>query len=808
MAAESSTLTHERFRAECRAALIYFALSLGYFATALWPGRVLFGTDYFAGSYAFHERVAAMLRAGELAIWVPEIYGGLPLFANPGGTFHPVQLLASLLLPTGKILPVVLFVQFALAGFGTYLLARELGCRDATALVMGLCYQFTGVTSSWVYAGHDGRIIVATLAPLVFACLHRGLSSGRVAPFVGASAAIGCSLLSFQIQNAWYCLLAAGLWTLFLLHQQRAQLGVRERVRRLALALAAVGFAFALSAVNFLPFAQYVALSPRGMDDGRGYEYATSYSASPLDLVGMVAPEQVGSSIRDPETDDAPFPAYRGANGFKLHSEYVGALVILLVLAGAFYTRRDPRFRFFAALGAFFLTLALGSNTPLYRLYYAALPGLSRFRAPDLAFYVVALCLVAMAALTLERLFCLRDEGHAFSRRAVLPLVAAAVVIAPLGLAGYAWFNPPQGFDAALAHRIALGWLRFAGFAALVVGVLVSFLRAKLEARHALALLAVVCVADAWTIGRRFLYTLPAEVLSLDHDADDIARFLSEQTDLARVWLVPIPQSYRGGHNLFMRYGLQQAGGEHPLPLQRYVEYFGTSPRRTVDWHNLFEEPQRIETASGPELRFKTRPALLDAANIRFLVSVVPLQIAGLRQVFRGEEGFVYENPGALPRAFLVPDAREVDDPESMLAAMREPTWDPRKLVYVEHEKPSGLGSSSRPLQAQTQVTEYTAQHVVIRARSDRPALLVLSDNYHPDWQVTVDAKPATLLRANHSFRAVFVTAGEHEVDFKFRPRALYIGFYCYVVCFALLAGFALVRLLPRRAHSRAEVRA
>ena len=105
----------------------------------------------------------------------------------------------------------------------------------------------------------------------------------------------------------------------------------------------------------------------------------------------------------NPLTGEALFPAYTGPNGFKLHTEYLGATVLVLFALGFVFARRNRYWQFFGGLALFAVTMALGGHTPLYHLYYAVLPGLNKFRAPDLAYYLVALSLVAMAALTLER---------------------------------------------------------------------------------------------------------------------------------------------------------------------------------------------------------------------------------------------------------------------------------------------------------------------------------------------------------------------------------------------------------------------
>ncbi|MET0397428.1 MAG: hypothetical protein ABW277_11430, partial [Longimicrobiaceae bacterium] len=387
------------------AALAYFALALVYFLPAFLPGKHIYGTDYLVGGYFFHEFISQQFAAGVLPKWVPHVYGGLPLFANPGSTYYPVRFLADWIFPVSKIWPTFFVVHFALAGLGTYLLARELGARRWVAFVGGLAFQFTGLTMSWVLAGHEGRIIVATLTPLVLFFFHRGIRTGALAPFAGAAAAIGFALLTFQIQSAYYMLLGALVWCVFCLWHFGLFREPRRLLRPVLLGVGAVAFGFAMASVNFLPFRDYVAESPRGMAGGRGYEYSTSYSMPAAEVAAVAVPELSGY-----------LDTYRGTNPFKLHVEYVGALALVLAALGAYFCRRNRYWWAFAGLGLFALTIALGGNTPLYRLYYELLPGTKRFRAPSISFFLVSLSLVMMATLALEAIAARLDERRASAR--------------------------------------------------------------------------------------------------------------------------------------------------------------------------------------------------------------------------------------------------------------------------------------------------------------------------------------------------------------------------------------------------------
>ncbi|CAN5498273.1 hypothetical protein BH24GEM3_BH24GEM3_00060 [soil metagenome] len=763
-------------------AAVYFALSLVYFLPALLPERMIFGTDYLAGGYFFYNFISERIADGALPKWVPYVYGGLPLFANPGSTYYPFHLLADLLLPTHKVLAVVFLVQFWIAGLGMYLLARELGCRAWVAFVAGLAFQFTGITASWVYAGHDGRVIVATFAPLLYFFLHRGIRTGAISAFAGAAATIGFALLSFQIQNAYYLLLSAGIWSIFCLFQ----LSVAERPAVLAklvgFGIGAVGFGFLLASVNFLPFLDYVSESPRGEAGGRGYAFSVSFSMPPQDLVGLAVPEHRGVSVSDPMTGVPLFPAYRGPNAFKLHTEYVGAFVLVLVTLGFATIRGNRYWWFFLGLGAFFLTLALGGHTPLYRLYYEVLPGLKRFRAPDLAYYVLAFSLVVAAALALERLAQLREEiaqrgSSADANEPLLsrvPWVAAAVVL--LAIAGAVVAGGGAVETATGGPCRAQGWLRFGFFAALVGGALWFWTERRILSRTALIALALLTVADLWLIGRSFLHTVPPPEQVFQ--ADDVVRFLRSQPHPNRIWALPQQGGWPPWPNYPMLHRIEQAGGEHGNQLQRWNEYVGAGRETYVDWHNFMQDPR-----------------FMDAANVRYLISAAPLEVPWLQEAHRGN-ALVYENLNALPRAFLVPQVITVVDGGASLRALQAPEWEPRRVAVVETA--AVLELPDAPLEGTAEVTLYEPDRVVVRTNANREALLVLADNMYDGWTARVSGRDAEVFRTNHTFRGVVVPAGEHQVEFSFRPADLYLGLYIYLAGFTLLAGFGLF-LLARR---------
>jgi hypothetical protein len=759
--------SHEPGISLAGAAAIYFGLALLYFLPAFLPENHIYGTDYLVGGYFFHEFISEQFARGELPKWVPYVYGGLPLYSNPGSTYYPVRFLADWLFPVTLIWPTFFVVHFALAGIGMYLLSCEMGVRRWVAFVGGLAFQFTGITMSWVLAGHEGRIIVATLTPLIFYFFHRGIRENTFAPFVGAAVAIGFALLTFQIQSAYYMLLAALIWSLFCLWHFGLFGGSRRLLKPVLLGLAAVAFGFAMASVNFLPFMDYIAESPRGMAGGRGYAYSTSYSMPTAEIAALAVPELSGY-----------LETYRGANGFKLHVEYVGALVLALAALGGVFSRRNRYWWFFVGLGLFALTISLGGNTPIYRLYYEVFPGYKRFRAPAISFFLVSLSLVAMATLALEAIAARLEERRASTRplREPEPLPEAGAAAWVLGgVVGLGMLLGAVAAGASTAEIPAPGAaaFRFTLFAVAVAAVLWQWMRGALTVTATLVLLSLLTVADLWIVDRKFFETVPPpeEMFA----ADDVAQFLRSRPGRDRVWVLPFPPGavYRGqAGNYLMHFDVDQAGGEHGNQLQRFNQYAGTSEQTYVDWHNFLEHP-----------------VFMDAANIRYIVAGVEFQDPRLREVHRGS-ALVYENLGALPRAWLVPEVVTTTVPDGALEILKRQGFDPRRTAVVNSDSPVRL--SGGPLQGAAELAEYTPDRVVVRTRQDRAALLVLADNIYEGWTAEVDGRPAPVLRTNHTFRGVVVPAGEHRVVFTFRTANLRTGLYVYLACLALAAAFGL----------------
>jgi uncharacterized membrane protein YfhO len=83
----------------------------------------------------------------------------------------------------------------------------------------------------------------------------------------------------------------------------------------------------------------------------------------------------------------------------------------------------------------------------------------------------------------------------------------------------------------------------------------------------------------------------------------------------------------------------------------------------------------------------------------------------------------------------------------------------------------------------------YSPKTLVFDANAAAPSVLLLNDKYDPLWTVTVDGKPAELLRCNYLMRGVYLAPGTHTVEFQFSMpnKPLFITLTAVVTGFILL---------------------
>jgi hypothetical protein len=127
------------------------------------------------------------------------------------------------------------------------------------------------------------------------------------------------------------------------------------------------------------------------------------------------------------------------------------------------------------------------------------------------------------------------------------------------------------------------------------------------------------------------------------------------------------------------------------------------------------------------------------------------------------------------------------------LKELASPSFDPWKTVFLADAPapPPPPATATNGNSGAVEFTNYSPTDIKLHTQAPTPTVLLLNDQYDPHWSVTVDGKPAPLLRANFIMRGVYLPAGEHSVEFRFRLpiKPLYVTVSAMVLGI-LLCGF------------------
>jgi hypothetical protein len=750
-----------------RAGLIAFVVFLVPVVILFWPllsGQFLGGihSDQYVAGFSFRNFGAEMFRAtGGIPQWNPYLFGGMPYIgAMHGDIFYPTAWLRWVL-PVGVAMGLGFALHIFLAGWFGYLFMRALRLDWTAALAGGLAYELTGIVLSMVHPGHDGKLFVSALTPLLLWALVRAIRDGRFWGYGAVALITGLIILTPHPPMTLYALMAAGLFTLYLVFLDDERDQRQTRVANLGLALAAVLVGAAIAAVQILPVYHYLPYSTRAVGhSASSYEYATAYALPPLELIGTVLPQFNGIG----ET-------YWGENFFKLHTEYLGAVVVALALIGLLARRRDRAMLTLGAIGGLFLLVSLGGHTPFYRIWYEVVPYIKKVRAPGMAFFLVALPVCVWAGAGVEAL--IRREVSPKRVFVIFGVLAAFGLLAATGalqgLTESLTGGQPNRMAAAQANAPYLvgGGIRLLVVALLGGAALWAATTGRLTGGLAAAAVALVVGGDLYSVDRQFVVFGPPTAQLFAKDS--ITTFLTSQPKPFRVFDAPGESAYQIGSvyrgDFLMALGIPTVFGYHGNEEFIYDQLWGGK--------NVY---QNMVSAN-----------LWDLWDVEFALVGGELEIPGYHKVIGpvpttpGGTGVLYQRDTPSHYARVVPAAVKLPE-DRLIPTVLDPKFPLNSVVLLADSAtvtPAKLGGQLPvPSPVTARVTDWApgAMSIALDSTDTRPTWLVIAETYYPDWQATVDGKPVPVFRGNAAQLTLELPAGARQVSLTFVGRGYGAG--------------------------------
>lgn len=817
----------KRFLPDLIAILAFVLLSFAYFFPADMEGRILFQHDSVAGVGAGQESKEYLERTGERTRWTNAIFGGMPTYQmspsyDSTKVLNWAEKLYRLYLPDYVMLTFMMMIGF-------YLLLRAFGLSVWLASLGGIVWAFSSYFFILISAGHIWKFITLayvppTIAGVVLAYRKKYLLGGVVTAFF-----IALQILSNHIQMSYYFMFVILFMVVayFADAYQKKELPHFFKASAVLVLAAAVGACINLS--NLYHTYEYSKETMRGKSElkqevaaakqtssGLDRDYITAWSYGIGETWSLLVPNVKGGSSSAILSQSkaamekanpmygsvySQFPQYFGDQPWTAGPVYVGAFVLFLFVLGCFIVKGPLKW---ALLGAtvFSILLSWGKNLMgLTDFFIDYVPLYNKFRAVSSILVIAEFTIPLLAVLALKEFIgkpaVLKEKENRtalFISLALTAGVALLLAVAPGML--FSDFVTPREM-AALQQGLPQEHLMplvsnmtemreaivasdaWRSFFIIVIGCVLLFLyqQQKLKASLMVAGVTLLCLADMWTVNKRYLNDDLFVPKSQRTEA-----FVKTQAD--EIILQDTAQNYRVLNfvgfpgNTFNEnntaYWHKSVGGYHAAKLRRYQEMIDhhIMPEMEATYREVAQASGRMDSVDASKFR------VLNMLNTKYFIFPA------------GKDGqpVPVVNPYAYGNAWFVDRVQYVKDANEEIAALN--TVVPTETAVVDakfKDALTGWSEGHKDAESVVQLTSYEPNRLTYHVSSAKGGVVVFSEIYYPGWQATIDGAPVDIARADYILRAMHVPSGSHTIEMWFEPQSIRVTETIAYVALALL---------------------
>lgn len=750
------------------AGLVFALLTLAFFAPVLagrtsstvpghqsviWPWRAIPTqySDAFPQSdqadtfHPWQTFIGRTLRSGTIPLWNRHSFGGAPFLVNgQNGALYPPRALLSLVLPASWVHDLLLILHVFFAGVAMYALLRQLRCSWAGALFGAMAWMLNSHMLAWMQL--EFIVVVAVFLPATVVCLVRFSRRSSWRPAAAAASCIAMMMLGSQVLLAIVVSAACLIYAVSLLAWTWLRESERSSLRQVIRRLVAlpVVLAFGCSLAAVVLMPTALAAGDAGREPSPYHVLLEQFSTPITSFRHALWPPNL------------PFTQPQ-----LLITLFIGTATVVLAALGALTRRRGAGL----GLGFAVATVLLCIGTPLTWLAYHLLPGFPHFRPLGKLLFFFDFGIAVLAALGLDALLRWRHRMTGGMARVGRPAVAFVAVASFLATAGQLlWYgrqvNPPfpPRQDAHLYPRTPL------------IAALEADRRAH-PPQEPQRFIPIARTASTEEFRPPVLYTSQAMVFGLDSAAGYESVVPQRVVDLWRVIEGGSPDQVLASP-LGSAYVASFRGGATRLDLL---------PRLGVT--TVVGAPDLGEDASWDPTR-----------------SAVPL-----RPRYSGPDGLILDLAGRQDAAWVVFSSEVRADRAENLRRFVDASFDARTKVLLEKGRAETAATGGA---ASVQRTRRGTNSVSVDVRSSRPGWLVLADTWAPGWTARVDGRTTDVLRANYTFRAVRIPAGQSHVVFSYRPPGFALGALVSLISWGGLAVASVVGVVRSRRTTLTERKA
>lgn len=820
--------------------IIMFVISFCYFYPDAAQGNVLQQYDMMQGEAIGQEAKVFQEDTGEKTLWTNSLFSGMPTFQispsySSNTLFYWINNLFGGFLPVPSNL-----LMMMMTGFFILLLAFKL--RWHYALIGAIAYGFSSYFIILIGAGHIWKFITLayippTIAGIVLCYRGKYLLGGALAALFAMM-----QLASNHVQMTYYfSFVIVGFVITYLITAIKEKKIKQWCISTGVLAIAA-SLALVANSPNLYNTYEYSKETMRGKHselttatnsfnnanktDGLDRDYITQYSYGWGESFTLLIPDVKGgsSSHSITEADEVKnlsqeqqyyinqlqgFPQYFGGAEGTSGPVYIGAIICALFLLGCFIVK-GPMKWMLIILTTISILLALGRNFMWFtNLFIDYIPMYSKFRTVESILVIAQFTMPLLALLAIKQLF---EEENPWKkyRVAIISSFGFTLLICFIGIMSPTFFGSltgeaqyeinlksqyPQIFasiELVRASIVSSDCLRSFMFIALAGVAIILFCLKKVSATISAAILAVLVLADLYSLDKRYLnhedFSTPELVKTFDKTAID-NQILADTTSHYRVMNIP------RFHHPAPSYHHKMIGGYHAAKLTRYQDLINRqlNPIISTDYiadlrndsiASLYSEDQR---ATITELQQKYR--ILDMLNARYVIT---------------QKNQLVKNNNALGNAWFVDNLVYASNPNQEMSALDSINPAVTAVADVKFKDILGDDAISTSANDTIYLTSYAPNRLTYHANSEKGGVAVFSEVYFPwGWHASIDGNEVEIARVNYVLRAMKIPAGNHSIEMYFDPQSIHttttLASIAIIIIYIGLIAAIILSILPKR---------
>jgi hypothetical protein len=769
------------------------------------PAPFFQGSVYLSGdarnSDAFTAAGENVLNQGEYPQWNPYLFGGMPTFGSMvynRFVYFPSELF-NFLQSRLHFAPLTwMMAHLLFGGIGIMFLLRRWSLPLYAQLFGATVWMLFPKIVAWGVHGHGSKLGAAMFIPWIVA-FTLDLLDGKGKRKAGLLALfIGMQFLRGHVQISYYTLLTIGVLLLGNLVSTFKTKQWKDKLPGTGYLLLAIIAGMLIGAVLLWPTLQYADISIRGGDSGGAtYDFATGWSLSPGELGTFIFPSIAGFGKL----------AYQGGMPFNDYPNYFGVLTFLLVFVAILH-RREKYSWSFMAIALLAVLVSFGKFFPLfYNLLFNYLPFFNKFRVPSMVLILTGFSVSILSAIGIakvsEQKFKLKIPGVVLTFMGFLLIVLSADSFQTMFASTYNSVAESCGRNTPPAMLSSIAWethsedLLRIGLLLLLSGVLLLFsnINSKFRITYLPWIMLLFIVIDYSGVNR--LIRSPQHGL-FNYSSNRLIKAGSPITKFSENNLEATPEYIKMtdtiGHQRLWPLGNLSVSNEPMFASIRSLG--GYHPAKTASFEMIRDMLNDPSLPAGRVASWMAGEYLLidQRLPIEFINAFASLGVDLNPTPTVYKSMYLYKNSNALSRARLVGDWEQADSNATEFLENLQAGKISTDVVRLD-KTPAVLPKKSVNKSDPVEYVHDGSNSVILKTNSENSAILVLADIWSPGWSVIVDGQKAQLLKADYLLRAVALTAGTHDVEFRYNDPSLRQGVIISII--GLLIAIVLM-VLPK----------